>query len=156
MTWRKRTPRAHAEARLPASSSSSLAMALKQTSILAPRFCLSTPKGSRLSRRTIISSKRSTSSSRKKIVQMRRSAPRTILRQLDFKQFLMQPRASSRPSTPELIAEDQEILAELHDEYLRHKHTLSHYLQACSPRTRAAKRALLREIFGEDSEDEEE
>ena len=160
MHAKQRTPRtSRGPAFLPASlllpPHRRFVMVLKQTSILAPRFCLSTPKASRLSRRTIIpsNSKRSC----KKMVHKRRSAPGTTFRQLDFKIFFIRPRVESRPSTPELIAEDQEILAERHDLFLRHVDSLERHYNSMSSalEDHAQWMEIFEDIFGSESEDEE-
>ena len=77
----------HAAPTPSSDQSPSLAMPLKQSSILARRYSLSTPEGSRLSRRKIISRKRS--AKKTSIVQNQKRlllSPR-ILRQLDIQHF---------------------------------------------------------------------
>ena len=100
-------------------------MPLKQSSILAKRYGLKTPENSKLSRRTIASKHKVS-----KTKTTKKQCASRVLRQLDFNTFLKLPE-NSKPSTPELIEEDQEIIEEnLYNNFrfLKHVNSLElHY-----------------------------
>ena len=147
---------------------------LVQSSLLAPRFHITTPAGKHAFRRNTIPHK--VMKMREKQAKKRAATKsgidmRKVLRQLNINIFFNETALLtikwngitelSPPSTPELIREDQEIITEIHRRFLTHVDSLEvHYnnysgyvSSSGSPRSPINIYFTFQEIFGDSDSD---